>query len=99
MLLASASSSRCHSDNYNPAVFCYLCRAVCHLNCRRMWGDSKFNAASLSVLRSVTTLLQLDLEQHTPRMNAKEQARLEPCQELKAAVADLQQHNPSLKVG
>lgn len=64
-----------------------------------MWGDSTFNAASLSVLRSVTTLLQLDLEQHAPRMDAEEQARLEPSQELKAAVADLQQHNPILKVG
>ena len=31
-------------------------------------------------------------------MDAKEQARLEPSQELKAAVADLQQHNPILKV-
>ena len=61
--------------------------------------DSKFNAASLSVLRSITTLCQLDLDQHPCLMDAEAQARLEPSQELKAAVADLQQHNPNLKVG
>ena len=66
------------------------------MSCRRATCDSEFDAASLAVLYAVKTLTLLDLEQ---RYGWMEEGKLrQPPEKLVAAVADLQQHNPTLKV-
>jgi hypothetical protein len=56
------------------------------MSCRKATCDSEFDVASLTVLSGVTTLTLLSLYGDGHQGT------------LKAAIADLQQHNPTLRV-
>ncbi len=68
------------------------------LCCRRDDKESKFDGASLSVLHGVKSLTMLRFEQNLAEDDDRPREQPAPPQELVAAVADLKQHNPVLKV-
>jgi hypothetical protein len=68
------------------------------LCCRRDDKEFKFDGASLAVLHGVTSLTMLRFEQHLAEDDDRPREQPAPPQELVAAVADLKQHNPVLKV-
>ena len=88
------SNSGCHPaasvsfDWLTPTCLC----------CRRDFSECKFDEASLAVLHSVTSLTMLEFEQHLTEDDEGGRDQPAPPAELLAAVADLKQHNPVLKV-
>ena len=77
-------------------LLCQTHPAPCNSNCRGNFSWSAFDAGSLAILRGITTLRLLGLEHYTGK--SVDGYREWPTEEMLAAIGDLQQHNPTLKV-